>query len=205
MEPQVWLRKVFDELLALAPMAEGDPDDAWRAVVLIARLLESPSGPTPPAEVLRRLPALMERAGLPEPEPLLERLSTELKKDDDPAGALLDVLLDIMMRWAHCRFTAMRPPRGLCAGARRSSSRAQPRAYACWMTLPRFAVQPCVPARRWRRSGAPSPRLPRPSPRKPRRELTGRTAHPRLDVGPTWCFRYLGKPFVPRPGPVQAR
>jgi hypothetical protein len=95
MEPQDWLQNALDELLSLAPVAEDDPNDAWRAVVLMARLLASPSGPTPPAEVLRRLPALLARAGLPEPEPLLQRLSEELKAEDDPAGPLLDVLLDI--------------------------------------------------------------------------------------------------------------
>lgn len=95
MEPQGWLQNALEELLALAPVAENDPDDAWRAVVLIARLLGSPSGPTPPSDVLRRLQALLARAGLPEPEPLLERLVAELKAEDDPAGPLLDVLLDI--------------------------------------------------------------------------------------------------------------
>lgn len=95
MDPQDWLQNALDELLSLASVAEDDPDDAWRAVVLMARLLASPSGPTPPAEVLRRLPALLACAGLPEPEPLLERLSAELAAEDDPAGPLLDVLIDI--------------------------------------------------------------------------------------------------------------
>lgn len=95
MESQDWLQKVLDELVNLAPVAEEDPNDAWRAVVLISRLLGSPSGPTPPAEVLLRLPALLAQAGLPEPEPLLQRLSEELEAEDDPAGPLLDVLLDI--------------------------------------------------------------------------------------------------------------
>ncbi len=95
MEPQDWLQNGLDELLSLTPATEDDPNDAWRAVVLTARLLGSPSGPPPPAEVLRRLPALLARAGLPEPEPLLERLAVELRAGDDPAGPLLDVLLDI--------------------------------------------------------------------------------------------------------------
>lgn len=95
MEPQKWLQNALDELLGLAPVAEDDPDDAWRAVVLVARLLGSPSGPPPPADVLLRLSALLARAGLPEPEPLLERLTVELTAEDDPAGPLLDVLLDI--------------------------------------------------------------------------------------------------------------
>ncbi|NNB85292.1 hypothetical protein [Corallococcus exiguus] len=95
MESQDWLQKVLDELVNLAPVAEEDPNDAWRAVVLISRLLGSPSGPTPPAEVLRRLPALLAQAGMPEPEPLLQRLSEELEAEDDPAGPLFDVLLDI--------------------------------------------------------------------------------------------------------------
>lgn len=95
MRPQDWLQKAFAELLRLAPVAEAEPDDAWRAVVLISRLLGSPSSPTPPPEVLRRLPTLLKLAGLPEPEPLLERLSAELNEEDDPAGPLLDALLDI--------------------------------------------------------------------------------------------------------------
>ena len=96
MEPQDWLQKALNELLDLAPVCEEGPEDAWRAVVLISRLAGSPAGPTPPSELLRRLPALLKRAGLPETEPLLQRLSEELTaEEDDPAGPLLDVLLDI--------------------------------------------------------------------------------------------------------------
>lgn len=95
MEPQDWLQKALEELLVLAPVAENDPDDAWRAIVLLARLLGSPSGPTPPAEVIRHLPALLSLAGQPGPDALLDRLSEELESAEDPAGPLLDVLLDI--------------------------------------------------------------------------------------------------------------
>ncbi|MCY1047037.1 hypothetical protein OV208_37395 [Corallococcus sp. bb12-1] len=95
MEPQDWLQKAFDELVELASLAEIDLDDAWRGMVLISRLLGSPSGPTPPAEVLRRLPALREQAGRPDPESLVARLSEELAADDDAEGALLDSLLDV--------------------------------------------------------------------------------------------------------------
>ncbi|XXF75159.1 hypothetical protein P2318_18995 [Myxococcaceae bacterium GXIMD 01537] len=95
MEPQDWLQNALAELLGLAPVCEEDPEDAWRAVVLIARLLGSPAGPTPPSEMLRRLPVLLKRAGLPETEPLLQRLAEELNAEDDPAGPLLDALLDV--------------------------------------------------------------------------------------------------------------
>jgi hypothetical protein len=95
MEPRDWLHQAREELSALAPVAENDPDDAWRALVLVGRLLGSPFGPVPPAELLRRLPALLTRAGPPDPEPLLERLSADLKTEEDPSGPLLDTLLDI--------------------------------------------------------------------------------------------------------------
>ncbi|AFE05809.1 hypothetical protein COCOR_04402 [Corallococcus coralloides DSM 2259] len=93
--PREWIQKAWVELAQLAPMAEVEPDDAWRALVLAARLLDSPFDLVPPTELLRRLPDLVQQAGLPEPAALLTRLASELDGEADPEGPLLDVLLDI--------------------------------------------------------------------------------------------------------------
>jgi len=94
MDHAAWLQKTLDELVELALVAENDPADAWRAAALIARLLGSPSGPVPPAVLVRRLPEILAVAGMPDPQQLLDRVADELESDTDPWGPLLDALLD---------------------------------------------------------------------------------------------------------------
>src|SRR5687768_1289539 len=95
MDPGAWLQKALDELVELGPMVGFDPSDAWRAGALIARLLGSPSGPVPPAEIVRRLPEILAIAGRPDTRMLIDRVAEELDSETDPWGALLDALLDV--------------------------------------------------------------------------------------------------------------
>lgn len=95
MDPAAWLQKAYDELVELGPAAEKDPADAWRAGVLMARLLTSPEGPVPPAELVRRLPQILAVAGSPDPQELLDRVLAQLDSETDPWGPFLDALLDV--------------------------------------------------------------------------------------------------------------
>lgn len=94
MDPEGWLQKAYDELVELGPRAEEKSADAWRAVVLIGRLLGSPAAPRPPAEFVGRLPRLLALAGSPDVRELLERVAHHLGAEIDPWGPLLDALLD---------------------------------------------------------------------------------------------------------------
>lgn len=95
MDPAAWLQKAFDELVEIGLAAENDPADAWRAGALIARLLGSPSGPVPPADLMRRLPKILAVAGSPDAQEILDRVADELASETDPWGPLLDALLDV--------------------------------------------------------------------------------------------------------------
>lgn len=95
MDPQAWLNGVRAELVALAPRAEDSANDAWRAVVLMARLLAAPSQPSPAPELVVRLPKLFEIAGASDPASLLESLADALDGDEDPWGPLADACLDV--------------------------------------------------------------------------------------------------------------
>ena len=95
MNPAVWLQKAYDELVDLGPSAELDQADAWRAVALMARLKGSRNGPVPPPELVQRLPALLEVAGEPDVQMLLDRVADELETEEDAWGPLLDALLDV--------------------------------------------------------------------------------------------------------------
>lgn len=94
-DPAAWLRKAQTELGELGPTAEVDPADAWRAVVLVARLLGAPDAPVPPVEIVQCLPQILSAAGSPEPERVLDRLADDLSSDGDAWGPLLDTLLDV--------------------------------------------------------------------------------------------------------------
>lgn len=94
MNPGSWLQGALDELIELAPDAKADPSDAWRAVTLLARVLGSPTGVVPPPAIVQMLPALLEIAGLPEPEDVLAAVDKALASDLDPWGPLIDGLLD---------------------------------------------------------------------------------------------------------------
>lgn len=90
-----WIHKALDELTSLLSSRLDDPADSWRAAVLIARIQGSPIGPTLPAEFVAQLPELLQVAGQPDHETLLDLLIDELESDDEPWGRLLDVLLDV--------------------------------------------------------------------------------------------------------------
>lgn len=94
MDPQDWLRKALHELAELASNAQADASDARRTVTLVARLLGSPSGPAPPAAVVRRLPEILAVAGPTDPQELVDAVAEELESDTEPWGPLLDALLD---------------------------------------------------------------------------------------------------------------
>lgn len=85
---------------ALTELGELHPDtemvaEAWRALVLVGRLLSAPVPHLPEAAWVKSLPRLRLLAGPSDPADLLERLATALEGDDDPAGPLHDALLDI--------------------------------------------------------------------------------------------------------------
>lgn len=101
MDPRDWLQKAQVELNSLATDALDDPEDAWRAVVLIARLLGSPNALSPPTALMVRLPALLATAGVTDAEAaheiaaeILEAVAEELETQEEPWGPLLDALLD---------------------------------------------------------------------------------------------------------------
>ncbi len=95
MDPVAWLQKAYDELVELGGSTAPDPSDAWRAVALIARLVGSPNGPVPPADVLQRLPEFLATAERPDVQGLLDRVDEGLDVDEDAGGPLLDGLLDV--------------------------------------------------------------------------------------------------------------
>jgi hypothetical protein len=90
-----WIDKAFQELDALERSMEADPEDAWRAAVLIARLRGAPDGPKPSEVIMARLPELLRVAGPPDCGALLDAFADELESFEDPWGPLLDVLLDV--------------------------------------------------------------------------------------------------------------
>jgi hypothetical protein len=95
MDPRAWLEQAEQELRSLQSEGVHEPDDAWRAVSLIARLLGNPTGPAPAPEALGELARWLALAGQPDPAELLGRLSASLDGEEDPFGPLLDVLLDL--------------------------------------------------------------------------------------------------------------
>lgn len=95
MDPRDWIHKALDELTTMVSNSTAyDTADSWRAAVLIARLLGSPTGPTLPAALAQRLPEWLRVASLPDHETVLNVLADELDSDGDPWGTLLDALLD---------------------------------------------------------------------------------------------------------------
>lgn len=89
-----WLQAASAEASALTEQLELDPGDRWRLCVLVARLLGSPGG-GPPSAALKRAAAVITSVLPPEPDVLLEALSTSLRSGDDPCAGLFDALLDI--------------------------------------------------------------------------------------------------------------
>lgn len=94
-DPAAWLAKAQAELGELGSTAEVDPADAWRAAVLVGRLLGAPDAPVPPLEIVHLLPRILSVAGAPEPERVLDRLADDLSSDGDAWGPLLDTMLDV--------------------------------------------------------------------------------------------------------------
>lgn len=90
-----WLDKASQELDALARRIKDDPEDAWRAVVLIARLRGAPDEPELSASIDALLPGLLSAAGTPDCDALLDAFADELESLEDPWGPLMDALLDI--------------------------------------------------------------------------------------------------------------
>ncbi len=95
MDARSWLEKAHRELATLAPIAREDEADAWRAAVLIARLHGNHFGLELPGDAIGRARTLVDVAGPPEPQTLLDDLADALDDDEDPAGPLHDVLLDV--------------------------------------------------------------------------------------------------------------
>jgi tetratricopeptide (TPR) repeat protein len=90
-----WIYKASQELDVLAGSLGDDPEDAWRAVVLSARLRGAPDGPTLPASIDVLLPKLLLAAGSLDCDALLDTFADELESLEDPWGPLMDALLDI--------------------------------------------------------------------------------------------------------------
>jgi hypothetical protein len=95
MDARGWMQNALDELNELTATPLDSPGDAWRASVLVARLLGSPLGPTPPRSLVARLPSLVALAGLPDHQLLLHVVARELESTEDAWGPLLDALLDV--------------------------------------------------------------------------------------------------------------
>ena len=95
MDAREWLRQAEDELAELAQLTEFGQGDAWRALVLVARLLQSSFGLMPPTALMSRLTELFGVCGSLPPEGLLDRLAEALADTSDPAGLLHDSLLDV--------------------------------------------------------------------------------------------------------------
>jgi len=89
-----WHQAALDELGQLRPDTDRQ-DEAWRALVLVGRLLSAPQSLVPDPLWLRALPHLQQVAGPSDPASLLDRLASALEADDDPSGPLHDVLIDI--------------------------------------------------------------------------------------------------------------
>ena len=89
-----WLKKAHKEMLSLAPRAQDAPGDAWRAVVLIGRLLGCPDAPPIPGSVVIRLPELIRAASQPDPQEVLDDLVDGLDAGDDPWGPLMDAVIE---------------------------------------------------------------------------------------------------------------
>jgi len=95
-----WLRKAQGELSGLLAGERTrplPPADAYRALVLLARLRQAPEAVgvathTVPAEVIQGLAA---RCTLPDGEDLLAALDGAFGSESEPAGELLDALLDV--------------------------------------------------------------------------------------------------------------
>lgn len=89
-----WHQAALEELGQLRPDTDQQ-DEAWRALVLVGRLLSAPQSLVPDPMWLRALPHLQQVAGPSDPASLLDRLAAALEADDDPSGPLHDVLIDI--------------------------------------------------------------------------------------------------------------
>ena len=95
MNPNDWLTKMRNELDTLMSNGTSRPDDAWRATVLIARLLNAPNQHRVQLDYIAQLPALVEAAGPSDFGRILRVLADSLEGDEPPEGPLLDSLLDV--------------------------------------------------------------------------------------------------------------
>jgi hypothetical protein len=94
-----FLRKAgceLEELLQIdrhSPLADAD---AYRALVLLARLRDAPPADLATGDLLRvDVSGLLERCTLPAPNELLTTLESALEGDEEPEGPLFDALLDV--------------------------------------------------------------------------------------------------------------
>lgn len=85
------------ELEELEAQEELDASDAWRVLVLISRLLQSPfPSMAVPQTFQVSLTDLSKKAYTPKPSDVLERLAALVDEvDEDPWGPLLDAILDV--------------------------------------------------------------------------------------------------------------
>jgi len=89
-----WIQAAVAELDGLDPHTHA-PDDAWRVLVLVGRVLGAPDSPGVPAAVLGCVSMLATRAGPTNAPALLDDLAEALEDDSDPMGPLLDAMLNV--------------------------------------------------------------------------------------------------------------
>jgi hypothetical protein len=95
MNARGWLDNAQQELAELGRESELTKEDAWRTLVLFARLAVSPFGHVADLSVYRRLGALQQQCQPIPAQAVLDVLAAELASTSEPAGPLHDALLDV--------------------------------------------------------------------------------------------------------------
>lgn len=94
-EAQNWIKKTHQELLDLVEQEELDSSDAWRGLVLVARLFQSPFKEfNVPLKATHKLTELKSKADEAAPDFVLEHVAETLDGYDEPGGMLLDAILE---------------------------------------------------------------------------------------------------------------